>query len=67
MSVLQEAGLIKNTVVLIFQHIQCLHVMYSELAWVLVSGNSSSAANNTCSRLPSRLSSSLSSVSYDYA
>ena len=34
---LQEAGHIKNTVVLIFRHIQCLHLMYSEVAWVLVS------------------------------
>ena len=34
---LQEAGHKKNTVVLIFQHIQCLHLMNSEVAWVLVS------------------------------
>ena len=34
---LLEAGHIKNTVVLIFRHIQYLHVMYSEVAWVLVS------------------------------
>ena len=34
---LQEAGHIKNTVVLIFRHIQCLHLMYSEVAWILVS------------------------------
>ena len=34
---LQEAGHVKNTVVLIFQHIQSLHLMYSEGAWVLVS------------------------------
>ena len=33
----QEAGHIKNTVILIFQHIQCLHLMYSEVAWVLLS------------------------------
>ena len=31
------AGHIKNTVVLIFQHIHCLHLMYSEVAWVLIS------------------------------
>ena len=37
MSVLEEAGHTKNTVVLIFRHIQCLHLMYSEVAWVLVS------------------------------
>ena len=31
---------VNNTVVLIiltFQHIQCLHLMYAEVAWVLVS------------------------------
>ena len=32
----QEAGCIKNTVVLIFWHIQCLHFINSEVAWVLV-------------------------------
>ena len=32
----QEAGRIKNTVVLIFWHIQCLHFINSEVAWVLV-------------------------------
>ena len=31
---LQEARHVKNTVVLIFRHIQCLHLMYSEVAWV---------------------------------
>ena len=61
-SVLKEAGHIKNTAILIFQHIQCLHLMCSfEVAWVLVSSNSSSAANNTHSRLTSKL-----SISYDY-
>ena len=34
---LQKVGHIKNTVVLIFRHIQCLHVMHSEVAWVPVS------------------------------
>ena len=34
---LQEAGHIKNTVALIFRHIQCLHLMNSEIAWVLES------------------------------
>ena len=34
---LQEIGHIKNTVPLIFRHFQCLHLMYSEVAWVLVS------------------------------
>ena len=34
---LQQAGHIKNTVLLIFQHMQWLHLMNSEVAWVLVS------------------------------
>ena len=34
---LQEAGHIKSTVALIFWHIQCLHLMYSKVAFVLVS------------------------------
>ena len=34
---LQEAGHRKNTNVLIFRHIHCLHLMYAEVAWVLVS------------------------------
>ena len=34
---LQEAGHIKNKVALVFRHIQCLHLMNSEIAWVLVS------------------------------
>ena len=33
----QEAGHIKNIVVLISRHIQCLHLMNSEVAWALVS------------------------------
>ena len=33
---LQESGNIKNTVVLIFRHIQFLHLMYSKVAWILV-------------------------------
>ena len=37
MSALQEVAHMKNTVVFIFQHIQCLHLMDSEVAWVLVS------------------------------
>ena len=40
MSVLQVAGRIKNTVVLIFPYIQCLHLMNSEVAWILVSSGS---------------------------
>ena len=34
---LQDAGHINNTVVLIFRHIQCLCLMYSEVAWTLES------------------------------
>ena len=34
---LQKAGDIKNTVVLIFWHIQCFHFMNFEVAWALVS------------------------------
>ena len=34
---LQEAAHIKNTVALMFWHIQCLHLMNSEVAWVVVS------------------------------
>ena len=33
----QKADHLKNTVVLIFRHIQCLHLMNSEVAWVLIS------------------------------
>ena len=34
---LLEAGHIENTVVLTFRHIQCLHLVVTEVAWVLVS------------------------------
>ena len=34
---LQEAGYIKNTVFLICWHIQCLHLVNSEVAWLLIS------------------------------
>ena len=34
---LQEASHIKNTVILIFRYIQCLHLINYEIAWVLVS------------------------------
>ena len=34
---LQGAGHTKNTIILIFLHIQCLHLMHFEIAWVLVS------------------------------
>ena len=33
----REGGHIKNADVLIFGHIQCLHFMYSKIAWILVS------------------------------
>ena len=39
-SLLQTAGDTKDTVVLIFQHIPCLYLMYAEVAWVLVSSGS---------------------------
>ena len=34
---LEEAAYIKNTVVLTFRDIQPLHLMYCEVAWILVS------------------------------
>ena len=34
---LQESGQIKKSFVLVFPHIECLLLMYSEVAWVLVS------------------------------
>ena len=34
---LQEADHVKNAVVLIFPHIHCLHFLYFEVAWVIVS------------------------------
>ena len=33
----EKAGHKKNTTILIFRHIQALHLMYSEVAWVLLS------------------------------
>ena len=36
---LQEAGHIKNKAVLILRHIQCLHLMNFEVAWVLVNNS----------------------------
>ena len=50
---------IKNIVVLpilTFRHIQCLNLMYADSLGTNIFGNSSSAASNTRSRLPSRLS-----------
>ena len=32
---LQEVDHINDTAVLIFRYIQCLHLMYSEVTWVL--------------------------------
>ena len=43
---LQEAANIKNTVVLISLHIQCLHLMNSEVAWILVSSESTEISRN---------------------
>ena len=34
---LKEADHVKNTFVFTFRHIQCLHLMYPEVAWVLLS------------------------------
>ena len=61
---LQEAGHIKNTVVLIFRHIQRLHLMYTEVAWVLVSSEIQVHPQLILDSdyLPDYL-----SVSYDYA
>ena len=53
---LQEAGRKKNTVVLIFLLIQCLHLMYSEEAWVLVSLGTQVQPQYSQSRVASRLS-----------
>ena len=36
MSGLQEFGHINNTVDLIFRYFQCLHLMHSEVVWLLV-------------------------------
>ena len=58
---------VKNTVVLtvlIFRHIQCLHLMYAEVAWVLVSSGTQVQPQVILDPgyLPDYL-----SVSYDYA
>ena len=60
---LQEAGYIKNTVVLIFRHVQCLHLMTSERAWALVSSETQAQSQIILDPvyLPDYL-----SVSYDY-
>ena len=59
----QEAGHIKNTVVLIFRHIQCLHLMNSEVAWVITSSGTQVQSQIILDPdyLPDYL-----SVSYDY-
>ena len=63
-TVLQEAGHIKNIVVLIFRHIQSLHLMNSEVACVLVSSGSQVQPQQILDPdyLPDYL-----FVSYDYA
>ena len=60
---LQDAGYIENTVVLIFWHIQCLHLVYSEIAWVPVSSGNQVQLETKLNPdyLPDYL-----SVSYDY-
>ena len=60
---LLEAGDIKNAVVLIFRHIQCLHLMNSDVAWVLASWESQVQLQIMLNPdyLPDYL-----SVSYDY-
>ena len=63
MSGIHEVGHINNTVVLIFQYFQCLHLMYSEVAWVLVSSGTQVQLQIILKSgyLPDYL-----SVSYDY-
>ena len=53
----------KNTVVLTFWHIQCLHLKYAEVAWVLVSSGTQVQSQIILDPdyLPGYL-----SVSYDY-
>ena len=60
---LKESGHVKNTVALIFRLIQCLHLLYSELTWVLVSSGTQVQPQVILDRdyLPDYL-----SVSYDY-
>ena len=59
----QEPGNIKNTNVLIFRHTQCLHLMYAEVVWVLVSSGTQVQPQIVLDpdHLPDYL-----SVSYDY-
>ena len=60
----QEDGHVNGTVVLIIRHIHCLHWMYSEVAWVLVSSGTQVHLQIILNPdyLPNYL-----SVSYDYA
>ena len=60
---LQETDHIKNTAVLVFRHIQYLHLIYSEVAWVLVSSETPVQLQIILNSdyLPDYL-----SVSYDY-
>ena len=60
---LQDAGHIKNTVALIFRHIQCLHLINSDVAWLLVSSGTQVQSQTIFDPdyLPDYL-----SVSYDY-
>ena len=55
---------IKNSVVLTFRHIQCLHLVYAEVAWVLVSSGTQVQPQIILDQyyLPD-----YPSVSYDYA
>ena len=62
---LQEADDIKHVVVLIVQHIECLPLMYSEVAWALVLKNSGTQAQPQVILNPDYLPDYL-SVFYDY-
>ena len=59
----QEPDHIENTIILVFRHIQRLHLMYSEIGWVLVS--SKTQAQPQIILDPGYLADYL-SVSYDY-
>ena len=62
---LQEADDIKHVVVLIVQHIECLPLMYSKVAWALVLKNSGTQAQPQVILNPDYLPDYL-SVFYDY-
>ena len=60
---LQETGHINNTILLVFRHIQCLHLMIFWVDWEQVFSRTEVLRGNIAqSRLPSRLS----FRSYDY-